>query len=58
MKILYLVKKEFGELDVTVQRFIVEQKKEHEVTLANITLEKNHEMLLDMIAQADRVISW
>lgn len=58
MKILYLVKKESGELDATVQRFIVEQKKEHEVTLANITLEKNYELLLDMIAQADRVISW
>ena len=58
MKIFYLVKKDSSELDDTVQRFIVEQKKEHEVTLANITLEKNYGHLVDMIIDADRVISW
>ncbi len=55
MKILYLVRSEGGD---TLDAFIREHRKEHEVTVLRIGEVQDYDGLIDQVFAADKVISW
>ena len=56
MKILYILRQK--DADDTVRKLIEEQKKTDDVTVVNISENKNYGEIVDLIASSDRVISW
>lgn len=55
MKLLYLLKRN---IDSTLQDFIDEHRKAHEVTVIDLREEKNYERIIDVIFSSDKIISW
>lgn len=55
MKILYLIK---NDTDETVKRLMAEQKKQHDIFAIDLRNEKQYAKVVQMIVEADHVISW
>lgn len=55
MKILYLVRNEGSD---TLDAFIQEHRKEHEVTVLRVRDLQDYDGLIDQLFAADKVISW
>jgi len=55
MKILYILK---GDPDPTVTALMEVQRKEHEIAVHDLAGQKDYELLVDLIFQNDRVVSW
>lgn len=55
MNVLYLL---MQEPDETLATIVGEHKKEHDVTIVDMRKNKNYDEIIDLIASADKVISW
>jgi hypothetical protein len=55
MKVLYLLR---SEPDDTGNKIMEEHKKSNEVTVIDLTKNKNYDEIVDAIASNDKVISW
>lgn len=55
MKVVYILKKD---ADETAQSIINEHRKEHDVTVIDIRIEKDYVRIVNHIRDADNVISW
>jgi len=55
MKILYLLRQD---PDETVKRIMDMHKKDNEVTVVDIRVDKDYNQIIDLIATADKVIPW
>jgi len=55
MKILYVLKQD---PDATLNTFLEQQKKEHEITIVDLRKDTDYDSIIDNIAASDKVISW